>query len=379
MPKVGRTLRGVEHAQPAAGPGADVDQPAAGAKRRLDQVDGAGDLRPGPRDRGGHGGVLGADEIDDLERGSGVDGGAAGVAPFGQARVEVVVSHAEQRIGVSRRQPRAKLEAVELPRQLRTSSPIPARSSACICANRFPSCSVSPSRPVAPAAPPEAPVPAEGIDAGWRFTGKARVTEAPAAMVVSGSPIASEVGRDILRAGGNAVDAAVAVGFALAVVHPEAGNIGGGGFMVIRTADGDGALARLPGDGPGPAPPATCTWTRTVSPPSERHRPSVGRRARQRRGPDRGAPRMGRLPFDAVIAPAIRLAREGFVVDEYRSESIQSDSARLALFPAPPRASCRTDGRRRPARRWSNPTWPPPWRRFGDKARPASTGAGSPT
>src|SRR3989337_3868939 len=64
-------------------------------------------------------------------------------------------------------------------------------------------------------------------------------TRAKHGMVISQSDIASQVGVDVMKAGGNAVDAAVATAFALAVTHPAAGNIGGGGFLVFRTAAGD--------------------------------------------------------------------------------------------------------------------------------------------
>ena len=183
----------------------------------------------------------------------------------------------------------------------------------------------------APRAPAPGATPLPGVAQSWPFLGRARVTSAPQAMVVSGSPIASQVGRDILQRGGNAVDAAVAVGFALAVVHPEAGNIGGGGFMIIRPRDGRVQALDYRETAPELASrdmyraggeDASVTGHLSAGVPGA----VAGLTAAHRR--------YGKLPLATVIEPAIRLASDGFVVDEYRSLSIADDSARLALFPA---------------------------------------------
>src|SRR3954462_13857461 len=187
--------------------------------------------------------------------------------------------------------------------------------------------------PASPRRPP-APTPLAGIAPDWKYDSRALVTPAASAMVVSGPPLARAVGRDILRQGGNAVDAAAAVGFALAVVHPEAGNLGGGGFMVARTRDGEvrtldyretapaAATRDMFADAPGEPSDRSLTGHLSAGVPG-----SVAGRVEVHG-------RMGRLSLAQVIAPAIRLAREGFTIDQYRSASIGGDSARLAGFPS---------------------------------------------
>lgn len=87
-------------------------------------------------------------------------------------------------------------------------------------------------------AAPAAPAASERAAVAPRETGATEPVRAPSGMVVSANTIASRIGADVLESGGNAIDAAIATGFALAVIHPTAGNIGGGGFMVVRFPDG---------------------------------------------------------------------------------------------------------------------------------------------
>ena len=154
------------------------------------------------------------------------------------------------------------------------------------------------------------------------------------AVVVSSHPLATDVGIAILRQGGNAVDAAVAVGFALAVVHPVAGNIGGGGFMMIRLQDGTlraldyremaPALARrdMFVDSAGTALQSSLTGHQSVGVPG-----SVA-------GMYEAHHTFGRLPWADLLAPAIRLAREGFVLDAAHSRQVALEAERLVRFPA---------------------------------------------
>jgi gamma-glutamyltranspeptidase/glutathione hydrolase len=188
-----------------------------------------------------------------------------------------------------------------------------------------------------PSAPTTAPVPGptSGINTSWGYNGKARVTEGAKAVVVAGSPIAAQVGRDILQAGGNAVDAATAVGFAMAVVHPEAGNIGGGGFSMIRMA-ATGEVAALDYREAAPSKGSRDMYLDLRGNPSDLS--VTGALAAGVPGAVAGLieqhRKYGRLPFAQVIEPAIKLARDGFLVDEYRQNSLESDRDRLYLFPA---------------------------------------------
>jgi gamma-glutamyltranspeptidase/glutathione hydrolase len=156
---------------------------------------------------------------------------------------------------------------------------------------------------------------------------------AAAGAVASAAPLASDAGVEILAAGGNAADAAVAVALALAVVHPQAGNLGGGGFAVVRMG---GEVAALDFRETAPAAATHDMFLDATGTP----RPDaslVGGLAVGVPGSPAGLHelhrRFGRLPWQQVVAPAVRLA-EGFTVTERLATELAAERELLTRFSA---------------------------------------------
>lgn len=152
-------------------------------------------------------------------------------------------------------------------------------------------------------------------------------------MVVSAHPAASRVGLDILKKGGNAVDAAVAVQFALAVVYPDAGNIGGGGFLVYRSAEGELAALDFREKAPGKAS-------------RDMYLDSAGNVITEKSifghlaagvpgsvdGMVKAHARFGKLSWTEVVQPALDLAKNGFPITESQAEEFAEMQEQIKKF-----------------------------------------------
>ena len=178
-------------------------------------------------------------------------------------------------------------------------------------------------------------------------TGKAVPVTAGNGMVVAQEALAARVGVDILQKGGNAVDAAVAVGFALAVSYPRAGNIGGGGFMMIHRANGDNTAidyretapkainARSFLDAQGNADPQKSRDSAlAIGVPGTVAGLAL---AEEKYG-------SGRFTLAELIAPAIAMARDGIAFSDDRAELLPNEQARLARWPSTAKIFLRSDG-----------------------------------
>jgi len=160
----------------------------------------------------------------------------------------------------------------------------------------------------------------------------------PHGMVATDEQLGSQAGVEILKRGGNAVDAAVAVAFALAVVEPAAGNIGGGGFMLVRLADGRTQFLDYREVAPGKATRNMYIGADGKLIPNENITGSVlGYRSVAVPGTVAGLElalkTFGTLKLAEVMAPAIRLAKEGFPVSEKLAHELNEEKSGLEKFP----------------------------------------------
>ena len=187
--------------------------------------------------------------------------------------------------------------------------------------------------PIAARAQDSTPAPAT-----WRYQQVTPAVVARHGMVAADHPISSQVGAEILRRGGNAIDAIVAVAFAHAVVEPAAGNLGGGGFLVYRRRDGRSfaldfretapaaATREMYLDSAGNVTDDAWLGPRSIGVPGsvaglwEMHR------------------RFGRMPWRDVVAPAIALARDGHVIDEPRADMLRGSQSLFMRYESARRA-----------------------------------------
>ena len=169
--------------------------------------------------------------------------------------------------------------------------------------------------------------------------------EAEHGMVVSSQRLASEIGADILKQGGNAIDAAVAVGYAQAVVNPCCANIGGGGFMVIHLADGRDGFINFRETAPAAA---TANMYLDAAGSVVKGSSLYGYKAVGVPGTvlglDTALTEYGILSRAQVMAPAIKLAREGFVLARADTDIIKAGLSRLRADPQAAKFFLRTDG-----------------------------------
>ena len=183
--------------------------------------------------------------------------------------------------------------------------------------------------------------------------GHARAVTAKNGMVVAQEAIAARIGADILQRGGNAVDAAVATGFALAMTYPRAGNIGGGGFMMIHRADGQDIAIDYRETAPAAINAKSFLDAGNTDPQKSRDSAlAIGvpgtvaglALAEQKYG-------SGKFTLADLIMPAISLAREGFAIADDTADSLPSDTARLARWPSSAQIFLKPDGNALGARR----------------------------
>ena len=159
-------------------------------------------------------------------------------------------------------------------------------------------------------------------------------TRARRGMVASQNEIASKIGADVVAAGGTAIDAVVATAFALAVVHPTAGNIGGGGFIVYRPAKGESVAYDFREMAPAKAAPTMFLKDGQYS--AEVHHNShlaVGVPGTVA-GLHLAWKEQGKLPWKRLVDPAVALARDGFIVTEGLARSLKNVMRTMQKYPA---------------------------------------------